>query len=289
MATNEAWYSGLIEPTETEVRNCNAAMKVKGISARDFPKWEDRLLDPDANPIPHMRTQRQQRNDCQGQSLANGEEKRGWYCTGKMVQLSDMYAYNGSEYFGRPQNVGRDSGTSIQSGVGLLTRGLPAIGAAPGLPTEQAWPYQPYERSSSRFASRASAVEIDQTWVAEHGELPDWEGMLVALAAGGSGHIGTYWPPRWGAVGNRRLMDKLPRGGGGHATEIIWAVQIDGVWYLVVWNSHGDQYYLMSRRCYEELQRTQAQPFGGYVLLPDDPVQRFVDWRKQSPWKRGGA
>ena len=99
-ANEETWWFGLIEPTETERRFCNALMKVKAINARDFPKWEDRLLDPDADPVPHMRTQRQERNDCQGQSLANGEEKRHWYCTGEMVQLSDMYAYNGSEYFG---------------------------------------------------------------------------------------------------------------------------------------------------------------------------------------------
>jgi hypothetical protein len=286
MPTTETWYSGLIEPTETERRFCNALMKVKAINARDYPNWESRLLDPDANPIPHMRAQRQTRNDCQGQALANGEEKRQWYVTGKMWQLADIYAYNASEYFGRPQNVGRDQGTSIQSGVGVLTRGLGAIGVAPGLPLESDWPYDSYERSSSNFARRASAVDIDQTWVSEHGELPDWEGMLVGLAAGGSGHIGTYWPPRWSQIGARRLMDTLPRGGGGHATEIIWAVRIDGVWYLVVWNSHGDQYYLMSRKCYEQMQRTQAQPFGGYLLLPDKPEERFVDWRKESPWTR---
>jgi hypothetical protein len=55
--------------------------------------------------------------------------------------------------------------------------------------------------------------------------------------------------------------------GGGHATEIIWAVEVRGQWYLCVWNSHGDGYYLMSQRCYEQLQEAQWEPFGG---LPAD-------------------
>jgi len=281
------WNSGLMAPTDLERRVCNAMMKVKAVRAQDFPGWEQRLLDPKANPIPFMRAQRQVRNDCQGQSLANGEEKRHWYVLGEMVQFADSYAYNGSEYFGRPGNVGRDGGTSIQSGVGLLTRGLPGIGVAPGLPLESMWKYDSYERSSARFASRAAGVAIDQSWVSEHGELPDWEGMLVGLAAGGTGHIGTYWPPKWSSVGKRRLMDRLPRGGGGHATEIIWALRIDGVWKLVVWNSHGDQFFLMSQRCYEDMARTQANPFGGYLLLPDKPEERFVDFLRQSPYLRG--
>jgi hypothetical protein len=75
-------------------------------------------------------------------------------------------------------------------------------------------------------------------------------------------------------------MDRMPRSGGGHATEIIWAVEVRGQWYLCVWNSHGDGYYLMSQRCYEQLQEAQWEPFGGFLLMPDKAVQRYHDCRE---------
>lgn len=278
------WNSGLIEATAEEVSALGRTMAVKAVVSRDYPDWEKRLLDPEASPIPHMRAQRQVRNDCQGQSLANGEEKRHWYCTGVMEQLADIYAYNASEYAGRPQNVGRDSGTSIQSGVTVLTQGLTRIGVNPGLPLEADWSYNTYERNSQRFADRAKQVTIETTWVSEHGEMPDWEGALIAVAAGGSIHIGTYWSVRWSSIGKHRLMNVAPTGGGGHATEIIWALKIEGEWYLVVWNSHGDRFYLMSQACYEQLQRRQCQPFGGYVLMPNEPEKRYGNWLENSPW-----
>lgn len=274
----------LLIPTDEEFRAVESCMAVKAISSADFPDWEKRLLDPARDPRRVMRAQTQRRSDCQGQSLTNGEEKRRWYCTGHMIQLADIYAYNASEYVSYPSNVGKDQGTSITSGVTLLTQGIKSIGVKPGLPTEEDWPYSSYERSSQQFAARAKGVEIQSSFVTEHGELPDFQGMLIGVAAGGSGHIGTYWPPGWSSApnDNHRLMDTLPSGGGGHATEIIWAVKLAGRWYLVVWNSHGDQYYLMSQRCYEQLIAKQARPFGGYLLLPDNAKKRYSleDWRK---------
>lgn len=267
----------LLIPSAEELAACNASMKVSAIDANDFPDWEARLSDPKNDPRPHMRAQRQERSDCQGQSLANGEEKRTWYATGKMVQLADIFAYNGSEYISGTNNVGRDQGTSIQSGVRLLTEGIQSIGVKPGLPLESTWPYQSYERSAGNFANRAKQVKIESSMTTEHGPMPDLQGMLIAVAAGGTGHIGTFWSPQWSQLEGRRMMDSAPTGGGGHATEIIWAEKIGGRWYLVVWNSHGDQFYWMSQRCYEQLQRTQFSPFGAYVLLPDRAKERYHD------------
>ena len=276
--------NGLLIPSDEDFIRCESTMAVKAISSSDFPDWEKRLLDPARDPRKVMRAQNQKQSDCQGQSLTNGEEKRHWYCTGKMIQLADIYAYNASEYGASPNNVGKDQGTSIISGVELLTKGLPSISVKPGLPTEEDWPYNTYERRADEFARRAKGVQITDSFVTQHGELPDFQGMLIGVAAGGSGHIGTYWPPRWSSApgDNHRLMDALPTGGGGHATEIIWAVQLSGRWYLVVWNSHGDQYYLMPQRCYEQLVSKQARPFGGYLLMPDNAKKRYQyeDWRK---------
>lgn len=261
--------------SSTHVAYLRKTQKVGVISAADFPGWEGVLRDPNNNPIPHMQVERQQRNDCQGNALANGEERRVWHCTRQMPQLSEMFAYNASEFLSAPRYVGRDQGTTIQSGVQLLTEGIPELRVAPGLPFERDWPYNQYCTDSSDFAGKCSQLPIEKTMVTQHGELPDWEGMLVATAAGGSGHIGTYWGVRWTQVGGRRCMSSPPTRGGGHATEIIWAVEINSQWYLVVWNSHGDGYYLMSQKCYEYLQRRQFSPFGGYVLLPDRAQERY--------------
>ena len=274
-----AEFTGLIESDPDDLRYLDETVTVKAIDAKDFEDYKAYLRDAKNSPLGHMRAQRQSRNDCQGQSLANGEEKRGWYCTGSMTQLSDIYAYNASEYSSSPRNIGRDQGTSIAAGVKVLVEGLPQIGVSPGLPTETDWPYSTYERNANSFASRAKQVTIDGTFVSEHQPMPNWEGMLAGVAAGGSGHIGTYWPPRWSSVGGFRLMDQAPTGGGGHATEIIWALELASKWYLVVWNSHGDKFYLMSQRCYDALRQRNFSPFGAYLLLPDKAQERWYDRR----------
>ena len=258
-----------------EIRYLQKTAKVDVIRATDFPNWEAVLRDPANSPVPHMQVERQKRNDCQGNALANGEERRMWYISRQMPQLSEMYAYNGSEFVSGPRYVGRDQGTSIQSGVQLLTEGIPELGVAPGLPLEQDWPYSQYCRNPSDFARQCSGLPVEGSVVTEHGDLPDWEGMLVSVAAGGSGHIGTYWGVRWTSVNGRRCMSSPPTRGGGHATEIIWADYLEGQWYLVVWNSHGDGYYLMNQSTYEYLQKRQFSPFGGYVLLPDRAQERY--------------
>ena len=249
--------------------------KVGVIRASDFPGWQSVLLDQENDPVPHMQVERQQRNDCQGNACANGEERRVWYCTGEMPQLSEMFAYNASEFISGPRYVGRDQGTTIQSGVQLLTEGIPELGVSPGLPLERDWPYNQYFKSPEDFAGGCDRLPIEKSMVTQHGALPDWEGMLVSVAAGGSGHIGTYWGVRWSQVAGRRCMSSPPTRGGGHATEIIWAHKINHEWYLVVWNSHGDGFYYMNQKTYEYLQRKQFSPFGGYVLLPDRAQERY--------------
>ena len=272
----------LLEPTAEEIRALQSTLKCSARAA-DFDDFESLLRDPARSPLTRMQVERQSRNDCQGNATANGEEYRTWYCSGlqAMPMLSETYAYNASEYRMQPGQVGRDQGTSIHSGVRVLVEGIPSLGVAPGLPTEQSWPYSQYYRSQRQFEQAAKTVEIQPGHVTEHGPLPDFRGMLAAVAAGGSGHIGTKWNVDWQDVGGpKRCMDRMPRSGGGHATEIIWAVEVRGQWYLCVWNSHGDGYYLMSQRCYEQLQEAQWEPFGGFLLMPDKAVQRYHDCRE---------
>ncbi len=278
--------SQLLECSDADFEYLDERITCASIDERDFPNWEDVLRDPKRSPVPHMRKQRQRRNDCQGQSLANGTEARRHYTTGKMEQLADIYAYNGTEYLTNPSSVGRDRGTNILIGVRLLTEGIPEHGVAPGLPLERYWPYDTYERSAGRFIERAKQVEIVDGSVSDQLPMPPFKQMLIALAARGTGHIGTYWPPSWDKINGKRWMKSAPRRGGGHATQIIWAEWSDQLrqWLLIVWNSHDDAYYYMSESAYTALQRNQFRPYGGRLLMPTKAVERFVNWSTDSPY-----
>lgn len=250
------------------------------VRSSDFKNWEAVLRDPKNSPVPFMRVQNQRESDCQGQALCSGTEKRMRYCTGKIVQYSDFYAYQASELQMDPRGtyVGRNRGSSIGSGVRVLTTGLPSIKVKRGLPYEEKWPYTVYETRASNFILRARKVEIAEPFVNEVTEMPDWEGMLIGVAAGGSGHIGTYWPPAsWDSLNGKKVMKAVPTGSGGHATEIVWAEFINGKWYLIVWNSHNDAFYYMPQKTYESLQKNQFDPFGGYLIMPDKAADRFHD------------
>lgn len=268
---------GLLIPTDAEQAAVAESFSVPVVRASDFNGYLDVLRDPKNSPLSVMQVERQQRNDCQGNATANGEEYRTWYCSGRqtMPQLSEMFAYNACEYLMSPNQVGKDQGTSIHSGVRLLVDGVLKLGLAAGLPMESVWPYSRYCRSATEFSRYCSGLKIEAAHVTESGPMPDWDGALAAVAAGSSIHIGTFWGVDWKQVDGRRCMDSAPRSGGGHATEIIWAEEHDGQWYLAVWNSHGDGYYLMSQRCYDQLQKTQCEPFGGFLLAPDKMVERY--------------
>ncbi len=269
----------LHRPTDAE-REAVARLRSVNVKASDFSGFEDVLRDPKNSPIPHMQVERQQRSDCQGNATANGEEYRTWYCSGRRVmpQLSEIYAYNCSEYLMQPSQVGRDGGSSIHSGVRVLTIGPEDLGIPAGLPLERSWPYSRYCRNAAEFRHYCSGLEVEAPHVTEVGDMPEsFDDMRAAVAAGGTGHIGTKWNVGWQTVPGapKRVMDRMPTSGGGHATEIIWAIELKGVWYLVVWNSHGDGYYLMSRRCYDQVTKAKWEPFGAYLLTPDRMVERY--------------
>lgn len=270
-------FFGLLPSTPEGIREVTATFRVKSMAADDLPGWENRLEERTKLLMTIMRKQNQQRNDCEGNATANGAEAQWQWVNGEMVQFSDTYGYQGSERVMGRTSVGRDSGATIESGVILRIEGIKALAVPPGLPLEQDWPYQPYERDVGRFETRAKSVKIQNTFVAESGALPDFDQFLLNLAAGGVGHIGTYWPFREQSIGGYKAMDDAPDGGGGHATEIIGALRINGTWQLVVWNSHGYGAYLMTRRAYNELQSERWQPFGGYLIMPDKPVERYHD------------
>jgi hypothetical protein len=121
-----------------------------------------------------------------------------------------------------------DGGSSIHSGVRVLVEGIPALGVAPGLPTEQSWPYSQYYRSQRQFEQAAkgrrdSAGPRDGaravTRFSRHaGRSCSWGKRGISGPSGAS--TGRTLAVRSGAWTGCR------EAGGGHATEIIWAVEV---------------------------------------------------------------
>lgn len=270
------------EPHEVKaVQQLLKRCKSPNVKASDLRGWESVLMDEKCNPLSVMRVQRQRENDCQGQSATVGGECRRWYTSGRSVvtQLSDMYAYNASEYLMSPSQVGKNQGTSIHSGIRLQVDGIPSLGVKPGIATEADWPYSQYCRSRSQFEQLAKRLKIEDTSVAEVIAPPPFRDMLALTAAGATLHMGTYWGPSYQSqlYDGKRLVKHFPGpGNGGHATEGIWGKKYDRVgWLLAVWNSHGDGYYLIDENEYERLRASKFAPFEAYVLQPENVVERY--------------
>lgn len=273
----------LLIATAEELQYLEDTINVSSVSASEVPGWEDRLKAHSELLIKTLVVDRQQQNDCNADSGATGAEARGFTVTGKMVQLARTYLYNACEYVSGASNVGRDSGTSIPSAVKVFVEGIKSLGVKPGLPLEADYPYMTYERNAQRFAERAKGVLVESAYVSNQGPVPQLADLPLACAMGATVHFGVYWGVKFETrtIAGRKfkVWTSVSNGGGGHALEIVTCLFLDGKWWPAVWNSHGDGLILMLPEVYNKYQAMQFKPFGGYLLMPDKPVERFHDRR----------
>lgn len=270
-----AEFTGLILPSDELRDSVDSSVRVQAFKPEDVPDWEKRLLDPANDPTAHLEKKRQRRNDCQGNAIANCLTKILWTITGDATELSDTAAYQLCEWIDNRGRVGMDRGTSIQSGVTLITKGIEGV-TEPGLPTEADWPYETYTSNAAQVKARAQkCTNVGQDVIVEHFAAPDFRTALIVMALGGAIHWGTYWGLQWDG---RRVVRKYvgKHGGGGHATAIVHAIRLaSGEWLLVVLNSHGDGVFFVDETAYEEMRSKRYSPYGAYALLPDKPIERF--------------
>jgi hypothetical protein len=274
----------LLIPTDAELQECQEGMRVSApLNPVQFPGWEDKLKEWSERLVKSLEVSRQEQNDCNADSGATGQESRHFWCTGEMVQLARTYLYNACEYVTSPNRVGADEGTSIPSCMKVLTKGIESIGVAPGLPLESAWKYMTYERSASRFAERAKGAVIVSDVLAQHGPMPALKDLPLHCAVGGGLHFGVFWGVKFYSktIGGRKykVWTSVANGGQGHALEGVTCLWLENMWWPAIWNSHGDGLILMEHAVYEQYQRAQCAPFGGYGTLPDKPVERWEDQR----------
>lgn len=263
--------AGLIVASAALKRIVKRAVSICKLSLADLENWEQIAENPALDPENWgMRKQRQETNDCQGQSLATGGERNYFYETGEKVQLSDLFAYQRTEI--EDGLFGRDSGTSIDGGAHVRVN--------VGLPLEELHPYHVngrlnYMTNRERFLAICESAEVKASCEAHRAAsfepAPSFEKALAGIVCGGSLHWGTMWPLKWNS--QRMLMDYVTGNAGGHATEGVWVKKINGEWYIKFMNSHGDGYYYVSKRAYENAIR--KSPFGGFLMLPQNPIERF--------------
>lgn len=278
---------GLLIPSREERTACDQAMTVSAsdLPPASFPGWEEVAKQYAEKLLASLKVELQRQNDCQAFALTTGEEARQFLHGGRMTQMASTYAYNACEWIGgKAARIGRDQGTTIQSGVTLLTKGITDLGVAPGLPAESTYPYGSYERNSQRFIERAKGAVIIPSSVTDHGLAPTAEQLPLVCAVGGSVHAGVFWAPQF--VKRRlagrewKVWNSTPSNGGGHALTfgifVVWIPEENCFWPCI-WNSHGDGPILIPPELWDRYAKRQFEPFGGYVLLPDKPAEKWHD------------
>ena len=267
----------------------NASVRVRGVDVPSIEDVKHILLDPNRHPSNYMRSQNQRWNDCNAQSGNNGEEHRdGQHSPGflegkrrQVEQRSDAYTYACCELIDTGR-VGGNNGSTIGGFVSLITKGVPKFDLQPGIALEKDFPYV-RQTNTRQFVQAAKQLELRRTIVTEHAPCLPFAQQVPVMAYGVSCHIGISWPGRgdsaWGSLKGKRLLRSPPRRGvGGHAIEVLWADFIDGKWYLLVWNSHGDEFFYMNETTWNHYVDKQFAPFGGWLLLPDHAEERLLTY-----------
>jgi hypothetical protein len=240
-----------------------------GVTLADLDDWERHLV-PENDPAkwPWWRNERQTRNDCQANALTTCLEVIEHRRKRLNDQLSRMFAYQQSEVI--DGSLGRDRGTTIQAGV-KVARTL-------GCPTSDEYPYSRYTGSRSTLDgwSRPVLQSAATRKIATSIPAPAWDEMLAYVVMGHPVHWGTWWPLQWG---HDRVVRRYTgrHGRGGHATAIVWVEKRGSELLAKVANSHGDGFFYVDERAYEEMRSRRNSPFGAYVLQGDDePFERHV-------------
>jgi hypothetical protein len=202
-----------------------------------------------------LRRERQRRNDCQANALTSCVEVMLHRHRGGLRELSRMFAYQMSEKFGK--GIGRDRGSSIHAGV-KVARDI-------GIPLEIEYPYNRYTRSRTQFERWYKPVlqSAATRKIVKAIRAPAFSEAVSYVIAGCPIHWASGWPLRWN---QDRIVTRYKRrhGSGAHATAIVWAIEQAGEWLLKVANSHGDGYFLVNERAYEEIRENNR--WGCYVL-----------------------
>lgn len=216
---------------------------------------------------------------CQGFSLTNCAEYL-WVIAGNEQshsddqQFSQLYAYLESQ---RLDNLlGRDSGSTINSGVKV---------AKEGLLVHSALPYRtPYPANARTLVTSAMREQAKAFTIKSHSWLDSYDAIFRYLASGvGSVHTGTVWNDSFYARGGVVESVSL-RNSGGHATAWLgYSKRKDSRGRNYIWrlNSHNDSWAEIAPSVIDQLCRHQWTSIVGLSDL-STPEPRPFDFTKNS-------
>lgn len=263
--TNVDIFTGLI-PDSDEVRaDFDAVALPMAWDYREIFARLDQIVSSENDPSSWLRIENQGRvGSCQGNALTTGAEMVHYFETGKVVQLSRLFAYIGSQM--QSGGARGDNGSSMISGIRLLQK--------IGVPSELLVPYtdnyQTMVRRYQQVARKPTVVESARSHIVETHTVCEsfQQAMAWTATKSGSVHLGMNWPINLNSYGVcTRYRGNAGRGG--HAIEGVYPARINSEWVLKIANSHGSNYakrgyFFMNEQSFSEV--LQENRFGVYLI-----------------------
>ena len=249
---------------------------------KDFVSYSNPVeVRPDLGENQHRLENQSSMGSCQGHSIASCCEQLNTIATGgDRTQLSNIFAYIASQKITGSQLFGRDSGSTISSGVELATGN--------GICPEELAPYPdpvryPNSRERQSILKQSNYEAGEPYKIRSSVAIKTYDDATNWIGGGGVINLGISWPPRMQTIGNRKTAVAAASGGGGHA--------IAGLGYkkngnLIFANSHA--YWMdITPDAFEQMLRHRWTVAIGLSDMAN-PVPRDLSYLKQSRKKRLG-
>ena len=221
---------------------------------------------------------------CQGNSLTECGEYCYTVATGKVIQLSRMYAYIASQM---ESNIRGDSGSTLEGGTKAFMKGVCTEALAKYPSSYPGWQYitQAMRDEATKYQLQ-SIVEIKS---ADH--VKQFIGSGIGIV-----QIGINWNDYMSNPVNGFIEDFRPtRFDGGHAICLAGYVPDDDVgkkssagWWVLLKNSWSKRYgvggyaYVDPRAIDKMIAHPNTSMYGRYDMKTPQVRQLPVDWTKES-------
>lgn len=218
---------------------------------------------PNAREILYREHQRNM-SSCQGNGLTTMIENLVWMATGRIFQLSRMFAYIRTQM---KDGIRDDSGSSLTGGIWVAMN--------EGLPLEK---YHPYPPSYTRNIPREAEEHAPNCKLVEAKRLPTYEAIVDWLRQPNTScYAGMGWNGNMGfqaMKGRKRVETFRPSGRGGHAIafpQIVPETFDESEPDIDLHNSHGEGWgdggcaAVSPRAIREMLDEPRTRMFGGFI------------------------
>jgi len=236
---------------------------------------------PDLGDNAHRLENQSSMGSCQGHAIASCVEQLNTIATGgDRTQLSNIFAYIASQKITGSQLFGRDSGSTISSGVELATGN--------GICPESLAPYPqpvryPNANERKKILSSENYAAGEPYKIRSSVGVKTYEDAVNWIGGGGAISLGISWPPQMRTINGRKTAVAAANGGGGHA--------IAGLGYkkngnIIFANSHN--YWLdITPDAFSQMLRHRWTVAIGLSDMAN-PVPRDLSYLKKSRKQRLG-